>query len=127
MAWITHSVLSNNPGQGATGLCVTLGDVLTLQPCVVSVGTGSGGWLKTQRATDVQLSKDVGMDIGKTETTDVQSNGCSGTIRGHLANNARGQLINLWWEIYARFMTQPDTHLGHCPLVSASSRDRLLQ
>ena len=61
--------------------------MLTLEPRVVSVWTGSGRGLKTQRAIDVQLSKKVGMDTGETKA----AVGGSGNIKkGHLANKARG-------------------------------------
>lgn len=70
--------------------------MVILEPGVVSIRAESGGGLETQRTIDVQLSKEVRMDTGKTKATDVNSSGGSGTIKeGHVANKERGQFINL--------------------------------
>ena len=53
----------------------------------------TGGGLKTQQAIDVQLSKEVGMDIGGTKATVGSSENIK---KGHLTKKARGQIINLW-------------------------------
>lgn len=43
--------------------------MLTSEPWVVSSGIKLGEGLKTQQAIDVQLSKEVGMDIGEAKAT----------------------------------------------------------
>lgn len=48
---------------GQSGVCAYTGVT-----GVVSIRTGSGGGLKSQRAIDMHLSKEVGIDTGKKKT-----------------------------------------------------------
>lgn len=65
--------------------------MLKLEPEIVSLWTQNRGGLEIQRAINVQLSKEVGMGIGRTKATDVYSSGGSKRINeGPLSNKARG-------------------------------------
>ena len=70
----------------------------------------------------MQLSKEMGMGIGRTKATDTYSRGDSKRINeGPLSNKARGEFINLLWEIYDWLRTQTVIHPGHFSPVSESS------